>query len=77
MSGPSAAAGLAELLMRGVWLVEQTAYEVGGRRATAGRCRDVAEALDELSAALREHAETRETAPVPGENSASYGGTDA
>ncbi|WP_019855562.1 hypothetical protein [Actinopolyspora mortivallis] len=76
MSGPSAAAGLAGLLTQGQWLLEQTAYEVGGRRATAGQCREVAEALDELAAALREHAETRETAPATGENSASHGGTD-
>ncbi|WP_019855643.1 hypothetical protein [Actinopolyspora mortivallis] len=75
MSGPSAAAGLAELLMRGVWLLEQTAYEVGGRRVTAGRCRDVAVALDEVAAALREHADTLPTGELTVDST--VGGSDA
>ncbi|PRW63170.1 hypothetical protein [Actinopolyspora mortivallis] len=77
MSGPSSGAVLAELLVRGTWLVEEAAYEVGGRRYTSGQCRDVAAALEELAAALGEHAGRVEDVPAATVDGVGYrGGSD-
>ncbi|PRW62953.1 hypothetical protein [Actinopolyspora mortivallis] len=75
MSGPSSGAVLAELLVRGTWLVEEAAYEIGGRRYTSGQCRDVAAALEELAAALREHADTLPSGELTVDST--VGGSDA
>lgn len=49
---------LSYLMIRGEGLLGDAARDVGCRRATAQQCRDVAEVLDELAGALREHAGT-------------------
>ncbi|SFT91509.1 hypothetical protein SAMN04487904_11326 [Actinopolyspora lacussalsi subsp. righensis] len=46
---------LAVLLRRCQWMVDEAAYKLGGKRLPATDRQDLAEALDELSAALREY----------------------
>ncbi|ASU79708.1 hypothetical protein CDG81_17160 [Actinopolyspora erythraea] len=49
---------VAGLLRQGHWLLETAAYEISGDRYSPTQCRDTANAMEELAAALREHAET-------------------
>ncbi|SFT72616.1 hypothetical protein SAMN04487904_112157 [Actinopolyspora lacussalsi subsp. righensis] len=60
---------LAVLLRRCQWMLDEAAYKLGGKRLPAADRHDLADALDELSAALREYrdapteAETDEDGP--------------
>ncbi|GAB3554898.1 hypothetical protein J2S53_002071 [Actinopolyspora lacussalsi] len=49
---------LAGLLTQGHWLLERAAYEIGGNRYSPTQCNDTADALEQLAAALHEHAAT-------------------
>ncbi|NYH80726.1 hypothetical protein FHR84_004094 [Actinopolyspora biskrensis] len=49
---------LSYLMIRGEELLGDAARDVGCRRATPQQCRDVAESLEQLAGALREHAAT-------------------
>ncbi|SFE49832.1 hypothetical protein SAMN04487819_11513 [Actinopolyspora alba] len=46
---------LATLLRRCQWMLDEAAYKLGGKRLPAADRQGLAEALDELSAALREY----------------------
>jgi hypothetical protein len=53
---------LAVLLRKAEWMLDEAAFEVGGGRYSDQQRRELATALDELSAALREP--TDEAAPT-------------
>ena len=50
----SRATALAVLLRKAEWMLDEAAFEVGGGRYSDQQRRELATALDELSAALRE-----------------------
>ncbi|SDO99492.1 hypothetical protein SAMN04487905_101372 [Actinopolyspora xinjiangensis] len=54
---------LATLLRRGQWMLDEAAHKLGGKQLPEADRHAVAAALDELSAALREH--TDEPAELP------------
>lgn len=56
---------LSVLLRRGEWMLGDAAFEIGGQRYTATQCHDTATALDELAAALRQHADLLPTGEPP------------
>ncbi|MGJ7905695.1 hypothetical protein ACOQFL_04360 [Actinopolyspora sp. H202] len=56
---------LSVLLRRGEWMLSDAAFEIGGRRYTATQCRDTATVLDELAAALRQHATSLPSGELP------------
>ncbi|SDP93232.1 hypothetical protein SAMN04487905_11458 [Actinopolyspora xinjiangensis] len=54
---------LATLLRRGQWMLAEAAHKLGGKQLPEADRHAVAAALDELSAALREHTD-EPTAPA-------------
>ncbi|GAB2734822.1 hypothetical protein GCM10027174_04630 [Salinifilum aidingensis] len=52
---------MAVLLRRGQWLLDETAFELGGGRCTPAECRETARALAELAAALEEYSRENTT----------------
>ncbi|WP_017972806.1 hypothetical protein [Actinopolyspora halophila] len=48
---------LATLLRRAQWMLDEAAYELGGKQPPATDRHALAEALDELAAALREYSD--------------------
>ncbi|NHD19255.1 MULTISPECIES: hypothetical protein [Actinopolyspora] len=48
---------LATLLRRAQWMLDEAAYKLGGKQLPDTDRHALAEALDELAAALREHAD--------------------
>ncbi len=52
--------GMATLLLKGEWLLDDAAYRLGGDRFTPDECRDTARALEELAGALHDYARESE-----------------
>ncbi|WP_144311910.1 hypothetical protein [Actinopolyspora erythraea] len=58
---------LATLLRRGQWMLDEAAHKLGGNQLPAADRHAVTAALDELSAALREHTD-EPAAPATGQD---------
>ncbi|GAB3545891.1 hypothetical protein J2S53_002745 [Actinopolyspora lacussalsi] len=56
---------LSVFLRRGEWMLSDAAFEIGGQRYTATQCHDTATVLDELAAALRQHATALPSGELP------------
>ncbi len=64
--------GMATLLLKGEWLLDDAAYRLGGDRFTPDECRDTARALEELAVrctATPARASSGLQGPIPGANS--------